>query len=128
LVRPHKRELETTFEKNGRPLDRKLNPDKVFTTPTGRKLALPGRSLLLVRNVGIHMYTDAVTTKNGEEIPEGFLDATITALPPSMISRERENTATAKRGAFISSNRSSMDRRKSRPPLSYSNGSRARSD
>ena len=72
--------LEATFEKNGRPLNRRLNPDKIFTTPTGRKLILPGRSLLLVRNVGIHMYTDAVTTKNGEEIPEGFLDAMITAL------------------------------------------------
>src|SRR5438309_9040332 len=72
--------LETTFEKNGRPLTRKLNPDKVFTTPTGRKLTLPGRSLLLVRNVGMHMYTDAAMTKSGEEIPEGFLDAMITAL------------------------------------------------
>ena len=72
--------LEATFEKNGRPLTRKLNPDKVFTTPTRRKLTLPGRSLLLVRNVGIHMYTDAVTTKNGEEIPEGFLDGMVTAL------------------------------------------------
>ena len=72
--------LEATFEKNGRPLTRRLNPDKVFTTPTGRKLTLPGRSLLLVRNVGIHMYTDAVTTKSGEEIPEGFLDAMVTAL------------------------------------------------
>jgi malate synthase len=72
--------LEATFEKNGRPLTRRLNPDKVFTTPTGGKLTLPGRSLLLVRNVGIHMYTDAVTTKNGEEIPEGFLDGMVTAL------------------------------------------------
>ena len=71
--------LEATFEKNGRPLTRRLNPDKVFTTPTGRKLTLPGRSLLLVRNVGIHMYTDAVITKNGEEIPEGFLDGMVTA-------------------------------------------------
>ena len=72
--------LEATFEKNSRPLTRRLNPDKVFTTPTGGKLALPGRSLLLVRNVGIHMYTDAVTTMNGEEIPEGFLDGMVTAL------------------------------------------------
>jgi malate synthase len=72
--------LETTFEKNGRPLTRRLNPDKVFTTPTGKKLNLPGRSLLLVRNVGIHMYTDAVITNDGEEIPEGFLDAMVTAL------------------------------------------------
>jgi malate synthase len=72
--------LETTFEKNGRPLERKLNPDKTYSTPGGKKLALPGRSLLLVRNVGIHMYTDAVTTADGKEIPEGFLDAMITSL------------------------------------------------
>ena len=72
--------LEATFEKNGRPLTRRLNADKVFTAPTGRKLTLPGRSLLLVRNVGMHMYTDAVMTKSGEEIPEGFLDGMITAL------------------------------------------------
>jgi malate synthase len=72
--------LEATFEKNGRPLTRKLSPDKTFITPTGRKLTLPGRSLLLVRNVGIHMYTDAVTTADGQEIPEGFLDAMVTVL------------------------------------------------
>jgi malate synthase len=72
--------LEATFDKNGRPLTRRLNPDKTFITPIGRKLTLPGRSLLLVRNVGIHMYTDAVTTADSQETPEGFLDAMVTVL------------------------------------------------
>jgi len=72
--------LEATFDKNGRPLTRRLNPDKTFITPTGGKLTLPGRSLLLTRNVGIHMYTDAVTATGGQEIPEGFLDAMVTVL------------------------------------------------
>jgi malate synthase len=72
--------LEATFDKNGTETKRRLNIDKTFTTPTDETLTLPGRSLLLVRNVGIHMYTDAVTTETGEEIPEGFLDAMVTAL------------------------------------------------
>jgi malate synthase len=72
--------LEAIFESRGHERTRRLNPDKKFTTPTGKELILSGRSLLLVRNVGIHMYTDAVTTAEGEGIPEGFLDAMMTAL------------------------------------------------
>ena len=60
-------------------IERSLNPDPEFTAPDGSTLKLPGRSLMLVRNVGTHMYTDAVTC-NGEPIPETFLDAMVTAL------------------------------------------------
>ena len=72
--------LETTFEKNGQPLRRRLNADRTYMSPDGSVLTLPGRSTLLVRNVGIHMYTDAVTSANGEPVPEGFLDAMVTSL------------------------------------------------
>jgi malate synthase len=60
-------------------IERSLNPDPEFTAPDGSTMSLPGRSLMLVRNVGTHMYTDAVTC-NGEQIPEAFLDAMVTAL------------------------------------------------
>ena len=71
--------LETTFEKNGEMVTRRLAPDKTFTAPDGSTLTLPGRSLLLIRNVGLHIYTDAILTKAGEEIPEGILDAMVTS-------------------------------------------------
>ena len=72
--------LEESFERGSGVIMRRLNPDKVFTAPNGEPVKLPGRSLLLVRNVGLHMYTDAVTTIDGEKIPEGFLDAMVTGL------------------------------------------------
>ena len=71
--------LETTFTKNLENVTRRLNPDRSYVDVRGGTLSLPGRSLLFVRNVGIHMYTDAVVTSEGEEIPEGFLDALITS-------------------------------------------------
>ena len=72
--------LEATFVKDGQPLTRRLHADRTFITPNGHPLTLPGRSLLLVRHVGIHIYTDAVTTADGAEIPEGFLDAMVISL------------------------------------------------
>ena len=72
--------LAATFTKNGQEVVRKLNEDRNYTASSGGALRLPGRSLLLVRNCGMHMYTDAVTDAFGNEIPEGFLDAMVTCL------------------------------------------------
>ncbi len=72
--------LTATFEKNGRMLERALNPDRSWTAPNGGTLTLPGRSLMLVRNVGHHMMSDAVLDAAGNPIPETFLDAAITSL------------------------------------------------
>ena len=61
-------------------IERSLCPDRKYKAPNGRSMTLPGRALLLLRNVGLHMYTDAVTTAAGQQVPEGFLDAMVTTL------------------------------------------------
>ncbi len=92
--------LETTFEKNGEMLTRRLAPDKTFTAPDGSDLTLPGRSLLLIRNVGLHMYTDAVTTADGEEVPEGILDAMVTSFAAMHDIQEAGRHANSKTGSI----------------------------
>ena len=72
--------LQAAFAKGGTTVQRSLTPDREYTAPSGAPLALPGRSLLLVRHVGAHMTTDAVTDAAGQATPETFLDCVITTL------------------------------------------------
>jgi malate synthase len=71
--------LQARIEKGPSTLVRRLNADRRYQTPSGTELVLPGRSLMLVRNVGHHMLTAAVTL-DGAPIPEALIDAALTVL------------------------------------------------
>ena len=71
-------DLAETLTKGGKTFTRVLNPDVVFTDPTGAPVTLKGRSLMLVRNVGHLMTNPAVIDRDGNEIGEGIMDALIT--------------------------------------------------
>lgn len=76
-----KNSLEEKFKKGDKTVHRKLNEDRKFLKAGGGELVLPGRVVLLVRNVGLHMYTDAVKFADTQQlIPEGLLDLLVTAV------------------------------------------------
>ncbi|HEY9058243.1 MAG TPA: malate synthase G [Aurantimonas sp.] len=75
-----KGDLEDSFEKGGETVTRRLNPDRDYVGADGAPLTLPGRSLLLIRNVGHLMTNPAMRLKDGSEAPEGIMDAVITAM------------------------------------------------
>ena len=74
-----KGDLSETFQKGGRKLERKLEPERSYTTPDGGTLTLPGQALMLIRNVGHLMTIDAVLDRSGQPIFEGMLDGMVTA-------------------------------------------------
>ena len=75
-----KGDLEASFDKGGRTRTRTLEPDRRYVAIDGGDLVLPGRSLLFVRNVGHLMTTPALRLADGNDAPEGILDAIVTNL------------------------------------------------
>ena len=73
-----KGDLKETFIKGGSEMTRSLNPDRSYIAPDGSNFQLSGRSLMLVRNVGHLMTNPAILDKDGNEVPEGILDAMFT--------------------------------------------------
>ena len=90
--------LEESFEKGGKTQVRKLNADREYTALDGSTLTLPGRSLLLVRNVG-HLMTNPAVLINGEEAPEGILDAMFTVLAAMHDLNKTEGLRNSRKGS-----------------------------
>ncbi len=70
--------LKRSFDKGGQFITRELNPDRKYLLKNGKMILLPGRSLMLVRNVGHLMTNPAIKDKKDNEVPEGIMDAFFT--------------------------------------------------
>ncbi|UDF03122.1 malate synthase G [Asticcacaulis sp. AND118] len=89
-------DLTEHFTKGGQAQTRRLNPDRAYTAPDGSAFTLHGRSLMLARNVGLHIYSDMVR-HDGRTVPEGLIDLMVTAL----IARHDAGTNSRAGSAYI---------------------------
>ena len=87
-------DLKVQFEKNGKKLERKLNPDRSYISREGKGLKLHGRSLLLIRNVGHLMTNSSIILNDGSEVPEGIMDAFITTTAALHDFKKKKNSRT----------------------------------
>ncbi|RXI98201.1 malate synthase G [Anaerobacillus alkaliphilus] len=72
--------LTATFQKGEKTIVRRLNEDKTYRDCSGSEFSLRGRSLLLARNVGHLMTSEAILYGDEKEIPEGIMDGVISGL------------------------------------------------
>ncbi|HUH40646.1 MAG TPA: malate synthase G [Castellaniella sp.] len=86
--------LTEDLSKGGKTITRRLNPDREYTALDGQSARLHGRSLMFVRNVGHLMSNPAILDADGQEIPEGILDAIMTSLTALPDLKSRRNSRT----------------------------------
>lgn len=91
--------LTAELSKGGKSFTRALNEDRAFLSPTGDPLVLPGRSLMLNRNVGHLMTTPAVLDAEGRELPEGILDGIVTSLIAMYDLRPKDGVRNSRKGS-----------------------------
>ncbi len=89
-----KGDLKSQFEKDGKILERKLNPNRSYISRDGKGLKLHGRSLLLIRNVGHLMTNPSILLKDGSEVPEGIMDAFISTSAAIHDLKNKKNSRT----------------------------------
>jgi malate synthase len=92
--------LAEEVTKNGETFTRSMNPDRTYSTTSGDEVTLPGRSLLFIRQVGHLMTSDAVLDRDGNEVPEGILDAIMTALGSLRDLRGESERANSRTGSM----------------------------
>tara|TARA_R110001632_G_scaffold233133_1_gene377014 strand:- start:2270 stop:4459 length:2190 start_codon:yes stop_codon:yes gene_type:complete len=92
--------LEASFEKDGQTQTRRMNPDRCFTDLHNKEYRLHGRSLLLVRNVGHLMECDLMQDELGNFVPEGIMDAVVTALIGALDLQRNEGIRNSRTGSI----------------------------
>ena len=86
--------ISVPIQKGSQTFHRKLNTTRKWTALDGGEVSIPGRAVLMCRNVGLHMYTDIVKTDTQDKTPEHFLDAMVTTLAGVHDIQNKENSRT----------------------------------
>ena len=93
-------DLSTSFKKDGQVKQRGLNPDREYLSPNGESFSLPGRSLLLVRNVGHLMTNHTVLDEHRAPVPEGIMDGIVTATIALFDMQQKNTLANSQTGSM----------------------------